>query len=109
VFARRAEDALSVAAFAAMALLALGEVAARTIAGRSIPGSIVLVQHLTLWVALIGAGLAARSDQLLALSTPYFLPARLRGSIRIFTSAVGGGIAAWLCLASADLVRIERQ
>ena len=43
--------------------------------GRGIPGSIVLVQHLTLWVALLGAALAARSDPLLALvSTPQFLP-----------------------------------
>jgi C4-dicarboxylate transporter DctM subunit len=108
-FARRAEDWLSLAAFAAMVLLALGEVAARTIGGRSIPGSIVLVQQLTLWVTLLGAALAARSDRLLALSTPYFLPVPLRGPIRVFTSALGGGIAASLSLASADLVQIERE
>ena len=107
--ARRAEDGLSLAAFAAMVLLALTEVAARTIGGRSIPGSIVLVQHLTLWVTLLGAALAARSDQLLALSTPYFLPVPLRGPIRIITSALGSAVAASLCLASADLVRIERE
>lgn len=106
---RRAEDGLSLAVFAAMVLLALGEVAARTVVGHSIPGSIVLVQQLTLWVTLLGAALAARSDQLLALSTPHFLPAPLRGPVRIFTSALGSGIAASLCLASADLVRIERD
>lgn len=106
---RRAEDGLSLAVFAAMVLLALGEVAARTVVGHSIPGSIVLVQQLTLWVTLLGAALAARSDQLLALSTPHFLPAPLRGPVRISTSALGSGIAASLCLASADLVRIERD
>lgn len=106
--ARRAEDGLSLAVFTAMVLLALGEVAARTVGGRSIPGSIVLVQHLTLWVTLLGAALAARSDRLLALSTPYFLPPTLRGPVRIFTSAVGAGVSACLCGASADLVRIER-
>jgi C4-dicarboxylate transporter, DctM subunit len=104
----RAEDALSVAAFAAMVLLALGEVAARTLGGHSIPGSIVLVQQLTLWVALLGAALAGRSDRLLALSTPFFLPTALRRPIRTFTSALGSGIAAWLAVASADLVRVER-
>jgi C4-dicarboxylate transporter, DctM subunit len=104
----RAEDALSIVALAAMALLALGEVAARLAAGRSIPGAIVLVQQLTLWVALLGAALAARSDRLLALSTPFFLPIRLRQPIRIFTSAIGSGIAACLAVASADLVRVER-
>jgi C4-dicarboxylate transporter DctM subunit len=107
--ARRAEDGLSLAVFAAMVLLALTEVAARTIGGRSLPGSIVLVQHLTLWVTLLGAALAARSNQLLALSTPYFLPVPLRGPIRIVTSALGSAVAASLCLASADLVRIERD
>ena len=106
--ARRAEDALSVAVLAAMALLPLSEAAARTIGGRSIPGAIVLVQQLTLWVALLGAALAARSDRLLALSTPAFLSMRLRGPLRILTSAVGSGIAAWLSVASADLVRVER-
>src|SRR5690348_8972379 len=107
--ARDAENGLSLAVFAAMVLLALGEVAARTIGGHSIPGSIVLVQQLTLWVTLLGAALAARSDQLLGLSTPHFLPAPLRGPIRIFTSALGSGIAASLCVASVDLVRIERD
>ena len=109
LLARRAEDGLSLAVFAVMVLLALGEVAARTIGGHSIPGSIVLVQQLTLWVTLLGAALAARSDQLLGLSTPHFLPAPFRGPVRIFTSALGSGIAASLCLASADLVRIERN
>jgi len=106
--ARRAEEGLSLAVFAAMVLLALGEVAARTVGGRSIPGSIVLVQHLTLWVTLLGAALAARSDRLLALSTPYFLPSTCRGPVRIFASAIGAGVSAALCGASADLVRIER-
>ena len=40
---------------------------------------------------MLGAALARRSDRLLALSTPAFLPARCAGRIRIFTSAVGSG------------------
>ena len=104
----RAEDALSLTVFAAMVLLPLCEAAVRASGGRSIPGAIVLVQQLTLWVALLGAALAGRSDRLLALSTPAFLPMRLRGPVRIVTSAIGSGIAAWLSVAGADLVRVEQ-
>jgi tripartite ATP-independent transporter DctM subunit len=69
----------------------------------------VVVQHLTLWVALVGASLAARSDRLLALSTQRFLGARWRGPAGIFTSGLAAGITASLCYASADMVSIERQ
>ncbi len=72
------------------------------------PGSIVLVQHLTLWVALVGAGLAARSNSLLALSTPQFFPERFRQSIELFPLTVATAITASLCLGSLDVVRIER-
>ena len=104
---RRFEDALAVAAFGAMVVLALGEVLARSLAGQSISGSIVLVQQLTLWVTMLGAALAARSDRLLALSTPHLFPDFIRGPFRIFTAAIGSGIAAWLAVASADLASIE--
>ena len=91
-----------------MALLPLVEIVGRQLVGRGIAGSIPIVQHLTLWVAILGAALASRSDRHLALSTPTFLPARFRGATRILTSAVATGIAACLLLASVDLVRIER-
>ena len=102
------ENTFSIAVLAAMSMIPLLEIAGRETIGRGIPGSIPLVQHLTLWIAFLGAGLAARSNTLLALSTPDFLPARWRSPVRIFTAAVGAGIAACLLLASIDLVRIER-
>ena len=104
----RIENSLSIAVLAAMALLPLVEIVGRQLVGRGIAGSIPIVQHLTLWVAILGAALASRSDRHLALSTPTFLPARFRGATRILTSAVATGIAACLLLASVDLVRIER-
>jgi tripartite ATP-independent transporter DctM subunit len=105
----RAENGLSLAALAAMVLLALGEVAGRALFQVGVPGSIVLVQHLTLWVALLGAALAARSDRLLALSTPHFLPERWRRPARIATALVATAIAATLTVASLDLIAIERR
>ena len=104
----RLENGIATAVFAAMALLALLEVAGRALLGAGVPGSIVLVQHLTLWVALVGAGLAARSNSLLALSTPQFFPERFRPSIELFPLTVATAITASLCLGSLDVVRIER-
>jgi tripartite ATP-independent transporter DctM subunit len=96
-----------VAVLAVMTLLPLVEIGGRTFAGRGVAGSIVLVQHLTLWVALLGAALAARSDRLLALSTPVFLSDRWRVPVRIGTSAVAAGISGCLTYASLVMVRTE--
>lgn len=104
-----AENSISIAALAMMSLLPLVEIAGRKIFGRGIPGSIVVVQHLTLWIAFLGAALAARSDRLLALSTADFLPAVWRKPVAVFTSAVGAGISVCLLLASVDLIRVERE
>ena len=104
---RRAENVFSIALLAAMASLPLVEIIARQVGG-GIPGSIPLVQHLTLWVAFFGALLAARDDRLLALSTTHFLPKKFEAPVKTFTSAVGAGISAWLALASWDLIQAER-
>ena len=109
MFAHRAENAVAIAVLAAMVLLALMEVVGRALFRVGVPGSIVLVQHLTLWTVVLGAALAARSDRLLALSTPHFLPEQYRKPVRTFTSAVAVGVSAWLSVASVDLVRIERD
>lgn len=105
----RAERALSTLALALMTLLPLSEILGRKFLGRGVPGAAPIVQHLTLCVAFLGAALAARSDRLLALSTASFLPARLRGPVRVFTAAVTAAITAGLFQASIDLVRAERQ
>ena len=97
------------AVLGAMTALALVEGGGRTIIGRGVPGSIVLAQHGTLWVAMLGAALAARSDRWLALSAVQFLPPLARARIRVFTSGVAAAVSATLAIASADLVRIERS
>ena len=97
------EDGFSITALALMALLPLLEFTGRPF-GWGITGSAPLVQHLTLWIALLGAALAARSDSLLALSTPDLLPGKWRGRVRILAFAIGTGITAWLFIASVDLV-----
>lgn len=105
----RLETGLSAGALALMTLLPLAEIASRKLAGRGLPGSAPVVQHLTLCVAFLGAALAARSDRLLALSTAGFLPPRLRAAVRIFTSALTTAVAGALAWASLGLVRAERE
>jgi tripartite ATP-independent transporter DctM subunit len=103
------ENSLSMGVLAGMLVLPLAEIAGRLAFGRGIPGSIPLVQHLTLWCAFLGAALAARSRRLLALSTADFLPKRWRGMVSVFTSAVAIAVCATLLLASLDLIRVERE
>ena len=66
----RIENSLSIAVLAAMALLPLVEIFGRQLLGRGIAGSIPIVQHLTLWVAILGAALASRSGRHLSSFDP---------------------------------------
>ena len=106
---RRLEHGLAAGILVAMAVLQLVEVAGREIFGRGIPGAIPLVQHLTLWVAFVGAALAASSDRLLALGTADALPERWKNRVQLFTSMVAVGITTTLVVASVDLIRVERD
>ena len=103
------EDSLSLLILSLMALLPVIEILGRTLLGRGIPGSIVLVQHMTLWITILGAALATRSHRLLALSSLSFFPEKLRPPVRVGTSMMATGITAILCLASLDFVRIEHD
>jgi len=93
-----------------MMLLPLAESAGRALLSRGVPGSGTFVQHLTLWVAFLGAALAAREGKLLALATGEFLPKGGWGrAARVFSAAVGAGASTLLARASLDLIVIERD
>ncbi len=104
-----AERWLAVVALSLMSLLPVTEVLARQFHTPSVPGSTVFVQHLTLWIAFIGAALAAGTDRLLALSANTFLPARWLPRARVFVSAVGGAVAVALAWASFEFMMAERE
>ena len=104
---KRIEDWIVVVVLLLMVALPLVEIVARKVIGRGIPGSIPMVEHLTLWIAFLGAALAARSGRLLSLATEELLPNPLRRSAGAFTGLVGAGVALWLARASFDLVRVE--
>jgi len=105
---RRLEDSIAIAVLAAIAVLPLIEIAARQFTS-GIPGSIPLVQHLTLALTFLGASLAAREERLLALSTARFLEEGWGKRVKAFTAAVGAGLTVWLAQASWELVQSERE
>ncbi len=105
----KAENLLSVVALSLMAILPVSEMASRQFHFHGVPGSAVIVQQLTLWVGLLGAALAARSGNLLSLSTSTFLPEKWQGPARIFFSTVLTAVAICLAYASVELVKVERE
>ena len=81
---RRTEELAASLALAAMVILPLLEIPLRKL-GTGIPGGISIVRHLMLWVAFLGAALAAREGGLLSLATGRLLPeGKLRSGGRLF-------------------------
>ena len=96
------------AALVVMMSLPLAEIVARRFQ-TGIPGASLLVQHLTLWVAFVGAAIGAREDKLLALATGTFLPPRVRDAATTFAASVGASVSALLAVGSWELVALERE
>ena len=74
-----------------------------------IPGSITIVQHLTLWITFIGAALAAREDRLLSLASAEFLNASWAKGVAGATGWLSVAVGATLVVASLRLVGIDFQ
>ena len=107
---RVAEEWVACAALLIMASLPVIEAFLRTVTDSGLPGSLPIVQHLTLWVTFLGAALAAREGKLLSLATGELIPeGTWRSVAKVFAAAVGAGVSTLLCLAAYDLVVIERE
>ncbi len=92
-----------------MVILPIVEIVMRRMGG-GIPGAPSLVQHLTLWVAFLGAAIAARHDRLLQLATGQAIPeGRWRDASKVFSHAVGAAVCLALAYASFNLVAIEKD
>ena len=109
-FLHRTEELVAAFALGAMALLPLAEIVVRPIVAGGIPGSIPFVQHLTLWVGFLGAGLAARQNKLIALATATFIPeGTARHVAQAFAATVGATVSALLAWSAIDIVVIEME
>ena len=109
-FLHTGEELFAACALGAMALLPLAEIVIRPFIAGGIPGSIPFVEHLTLWVAFLGAGLAARRSKLIALATATFIPeGAVRRMSQAFAAMVGAGVSALLAWSAIDVVAIEME
>jgi tripartite ATP-independent transporter DctM subunit len=105
----RGERAAAVLAISLASLLPLIAMVTRLAGVRGVPGSVVFVQQLTLWIAFLGASLAASGDRLLGMSANTFVPAKWTVPVRIFGCGLTAAIAASLCWASYQFVVSERS
>jgi tripartite ATP-independent transporter DctM subunit len=106
---RRFEDSVASLALLVMVILPLAEIVVRRFAGGGIPGSTSAVQHLTLWVGFLGAAIAAREGQLLALATGTFLPEKFQRVANVVAAAVTAAVTLLLVWGAIELVKLERD
>jgi tripartite ATP-independent transporter DctM subunit len=93
------ENGFAGSIFLLMAALPLADFITRQFDPVGIPGSLDVVKHLALWVAFLGAAIAAREGKLLSLATGSMIPAgRLRelaAVVAAVTTAAVSGLLAW--------------
>jgi C4-dicarboxylate transporter DctM subunit len=96
--------------FLLLAMIALPAASAtwRRLGGRDLPGASVLAQHITLWIAFLGALLATATGRHLGLSTQEAIPAGWpRRAARLFVHAVSAATVALLAWASWKVIRTQ--
>src|SRR3954464_10663162 len=100
------ENLLLVAPLAAMLLLPVVEIVARTLFKTGVSNSSAIVQHLTLIVGMLGGAIAAREGRLLALSPAQtFLKGWAKTAAHVFSSAFAAAICFFLCWTSIEFIR----
>jgi TRAP-type C4-dicarboxylate transport system permease small subunit len=87
-------------------VLPLIEIVARTVFSTGVPGAGPFTNHLTMWVAMLGAAIAAR-QRLLALATGS-LSRKVDGVTRpVAAAAIGSAITALFATGSMEYVRVR--
>lgn len=108
IFARIVEILLIVLLLAMMFLVA-GQVILRNIFASGIPWADIASKHMVLWVAFLGAMLATRSRQHIAIDAlTRLFPRRARNGIRIVLDLLAAYIAFLLARAALAFVLSER-
>jgi len=106
---RSPENGLLVLSLALLTLLPLLEILLRKF-NTGISGSSAFVQHLTLFVGMVGGAIAARENRLLSFSSvSSFLKGPVKSAARILSGGVAAAICAFLCIASVQFVASERS
>lgn len=105
----RFENSLALVAMSGIVLLPLAEIVLRRWFATGIPGAAPIAQHLTMWVGLLGAAIAARDGKLLSLATGEFLAHSATASAARFVAAtVGAAVSTIFAVGGLNLVGIDR-
>lgn len=102
----RWEDSLALGALVAMAVLPSVEALTRVLRISGIPGSSIIVQHLTLWIGFLGAIVAARRNRLLALTRSPGTQRQIMTWLAQTVTITASVVLAW---ASYELVMAEAR
>ena len=105
----RLERSVAVLVISLACLLPVIAMVTRLAGVRGIPGSVVFVQQLTLWMAFLGAALASSGERLLGMSANTFVPPGWTRPVRLFGCGLTAAIASSLCWASYRFVESERS
>jgi C4-dicarboxylate transporter DctM subunit len=103
------ENALLAFAFSGAIALPLIEIALRALFSTGLEGVSILVQHLTLAVGMLGAGVAAREERLLTLAVSSLLRGKYAAPARLISASMAAAISILLAMAALEFVAIERE
>lgn len=105
----RFENTVALLAMAGIIILPLAEIVLRKWFSTGIPGAAPFAQHLTMWVGMLGAAIAARDGKLLSLATGEFLAHSRTADVAKFASAiVGAAVATVFAVGGVNLVNLDR-
>ncbi len=106
----KSESIVALFVFAGIVLVPAVEALTRLFNISIIPGAPIWTQHLTLWVAFIGAMIASQNSKLLSLSSkPLFTHDRSYNIGKFIARTFSVIIVLALMIASIDLLRVEYQ
>jgi C4-dicarboxylate transporter, DctM subunit len=106
----RVVDIVLAIALGAMMLLPILEIVLRKLFSTGISNQPAIVQHLTLVVGMIGAAIAARENQLLALgSVEALIKPAWRPAAKFISRVIAGTVTLALFWASVEFIRNERS
>ncbi len=109
-FLEKSEDGLGATALLLMALLPVTELCLRTFFNTGIPGTSGYVQHLTLWVAFLGAMIASKQDRHINLSSGIIIvPKKLEAPAKAIAGLFSTAVTTGLCWASIQFIRTETE
>jgi C4-dicarboxylate transporter DctM subunit len=105
----RFENSIALIAMAGIIVIPLAEIVLRKWFATGIPGAAPFAQHLTMWVGMLGAAIAARDGKLLSLATGEFLAHSRTADVAKFLAAlVGSAVATVFAVGGINLVNLDR-